>query len=604
SEDHIVAKVTSHVIYDGEEITTSQIWYNNPPPVVDAETGLSTQGPINDDASITGVGDVATLTQDVSTFSNDATFSGNVYFDANTVHSNTNVRVTMEKGEVFFVNGTYKGSDKVFTYVNDGSTFYANRFQIIDGNTNKLFTKGNGSSEASVNLIANTFETHGKQHIKGLVLAETFDTASKNSGQVTPDQSINDTIAAGNIYFDSNTAQIDGNVHCNYLGVPADRVYAEINNTDNTITFKINYKGNGTLLADGDGARVENIMESGNITVYRGIKIINSVKEESLGKHKKTNWDDTITETEYKTNVNDYVTYKKGTDTYTTFTAGETFIKPDGTYPLLMMGGDTYQAARNYKIKFDFTKTGGKVIDKTTADKRLNINYNAPASDNEWTLNNRYYKEFKLPSGVSLIGTSDNKVTLPTHRSLYGNYYYNETIGGDTPGKTFDEDTGAFTMDTSNPNFHTKFLQEHAITAEALLAKIDINSPVDITSVPDMPFKDTAVTMVAGGDTVNGITIPKTLNGDGSAKENVINSSGYIAPPTGNPLNDYKKSIFYIDARENDIEIQLGDGTTNAVMCGAFVVYGDKHVTVTVPGTKTGGTNQTVTLGDGGSKFI
>ena len=36
TDDHIVAKVTAHVIYDGEEMTTNQIWCNNPPPVVDA----------------------------------------------------------------------------------------------------------------------------------------------------------------------------------------------------------------------------------------------------------------------------------------------------------------------------------------------------------------------------------------------------------------------------------------------------------------------------------------------------------------------------------------------------------------------------------------
>jgi len=583
SEDHIVAKVTAHVIYDGEEMTTTQIWVSSPPPVVDADTGLSSLGPINDSASITGVGDVATLTQTLSKFSNDPTFSGNVFFDGSLEHNNTDATATLEDGEVFFVGGTYKTSVNNFKGVNSGSVFYANRFQLWSNNS---FTAGN----VPVNIIANTFETHSSQKkVYGRIFAETFDTMSSGSTITYPNSTSKSNISGGGMLFEANNTQIYGDVYCNYLGVPADRVYAVVDTATTTITLKINYKGDGNTIVSGDVNRVENMVGAGNkIYVYKGIRIINGVESQPIAKD------------EYGNNVpglvNRYETYNAGGVDRTDFTVGEQFTFPEAD-TFLNFGGDSLVSG--YTIKVDFGNTNNVIVDKTSSGAKLNVNYYAAKSDNVWTLNDKYYKEFTLPSGVSLLGSSDSKFSLPTHRSIYGNYFFKEISSGTTAAlypKTFDEDTGAFSMSTADNDFPT-FLQEHAITAEAILAGVDVNTPVDIVNIPEMSFMTTPVTIGSGGgDTVNGVYMP--------ASSNVISSSGYIAPPSGNAYNSFKSTIHYIDARSSDLDIQLGDGVNPVEMAGAFIVYGDNHVTVTIPGVNGGGNAQTVKLGSNGAKFI
>lgn len=584
SEDHIVAKVTAHVIYDGEEMTTTQIWVSSPPPIVDADTGLSSLGPINDAASITGVGDVATLTQTLSKFSNDPTFSGNVFFDGSLEHNNTDATATLEDGEVFFVGGTYKTSVNNFKGVNPGSVFYANRFQLWSTNS---FTNGN----VPVNIIANKFEIHSSQkRVDGRFFAETFDTMSSSSTITYPDTPNKNSIKSGNMLFETNNTQIYGDVYCNYLGIPADRVYAVVDQSTSTITLKINTKGDGTAIVSGDSNRVENMMAAGNkIYVYKGIRIINGVENQPIAKDQYGN--------DVPGLVNRYETYNDVSgNARTDFTVGKQFTLPE-TDTFLNFGGDSL--VTGLTIKIDWGDATNVIVDKTSSGAKLNLDYYAAKSDNVWTLNDRYYKEFTLPSGVTLLGSSETKFSLPTHRSIYGNYFFKEISSGTTAAlypKTFDEDTGAFTMSTADGDFPT-FLQEHAITAEAILAGVDVNSPVDIVNIPEMSFMTNPVTIGSGGgDTVNGIDMP--------ASSNVISSSGYIAPPSGNAFNSFKSTIHYIDARSSDLDIQLGDGVNPVEMAGAFIVYGDNHVTVTIPGVNGGGNAQTVKLGSNGAKFI
>jgi hypothetical protein len=105
-----------------------------------------------------------------------------------------------------------------------------------------------------------------------------------------------------------------------------------------------------------------------------------------------------------------------------------------------------------------------------------------------------------------------------------------------------------------------------------------------------MTIQSNPVTVTAGGgDEVNGVTMPSWSK--------VISSSGYIASNGGD------NSVYYIDARSSDLEIQLGDGGSSQTFTGTYVVYGTGHVTVTVPGNVTGGSNQTVYLGTSGTPF-
>ena len=593
SDDHIVAIVTSHVIYNGEEITTSQMWYNNPPPIVDSNAGLPSLGPINDAASMTGIGDVATLTRELSKFRNDPTFSGNVYFEGSLEHNSNKETATMSEGEVFFVGDTYISSESCFQGVNTGSIFYADRFQLWKQNS---LTDG----DVPVNIIANKFETHSDQKkVYGRIFAETFDTMSSGAEQTYPDSNKQLLISNGSMVFSANNTQIYGDVYCNYLGVPADRVCAKVDASAGTITFNINYNGQNNELAPGDTNRIETMMASGKkIYVYKGIRIINGVVEQPVAKDASGN--------DVKRLVNRYETYWNGSDSFTDFTIGEKFTIPESG-SLLQIYGDPVQIGVDYTIKVNWSNTDGVIVDKSGSSEKLKLDYYAPASEKVWTLNaNTYQKEFKLPSGVNLLGSNGgegkDEFSLPTHRSIYKNYFFTEITGGTTGAaypKTFDDDTGSFTMPSTDPDFQT-FLQEHAITAEALYSQVDTSTAVDIDNVPDLPFLTSEATAApGGGDTVNGVYMP--------ASSYVISSSGYVVGPSDpNQYNSYKSRLFYIDARSGDLEIQLGDGISNRPYVGGFVVYGTGHVTVLVPGVNGGGDNQTVSFGDGsqGGMFI
>ncbi|MBP1547268.1 MAG: hypothetical protein J6A37_11805 [Oscillospiraceae bacterium] len=621
SEDHIVAKVTAHVIYDNEEITTTQIWESNPPPVVDADTGLSSLGPINDSASITGVGDVATLTKEVTKFSNDPTFSGNVFFEGSLVHNNTDATATLEKGEVFFVGETYQTSVNKWKSVNEGTVFYAKRFQLWGSNS---FTE----NDTKVNIIAEDFSVHTNQgkNIYGNIFAENFNIMSSTS-ELT-ETGVKTSVQSGNMVFDTtNKTQIHGNVFCNYLGIPADRVTVEW--TADTAIFHVNYKPDGTLIVD-DNMKVENIVD-GKIHVLKGIKIIDAVEQESIGKDNYGN-DVMSVVNSYETfmscqqgNFDKQVDYFRNAGTAGANKYGAT-IKSGGLetdFPLATHPGSaSFNPAQEYQVQIDFSKCNtSKFVDGTALTMELNLDYyefidenndDKADSDNPWQLTDDYYREFNLPTGtiggtqVKLIGSTDNKFKLPTHRSIYRNYFYESISSGLTVGinggKTFHDGTGSFSMatdgseDTPAYTFET-FLQEHAITAEAVLANIDMNSPVDILNVPEMGFLTTPATIgPGGGDTVNGVTMP--------ASNYVISTSGYLPIPTGNEYNSFKTRINYIDARTNDIEIQLGDDNGIGTIAGAFVVYGDKHVTVKIPGKKNGGDNQVFNVGESGAPFV
>ena len=229
--------------------------------------------------------------------------------------------------------------------------------------------------------------------------------------------------------------------------------------------------------------------------------------------------------------------------------------------------------------------------------QELKLDYYADAGSGDWVLDDRYQKNFTLPSGVKLLGSGENTFTLPTHRSIYNSYFYGSTVNGtvapdpSVPFYTFDKDTGMFTIDPDNTKF-TTFLSEQSIDTEAILAGIDTEGPVDLAALPTFSNISTPVTVTSGGgDEVNGVTMPSWSR--------VISSSGYI------PANGNDNSVYYIDARSGDLELQLGDGTTsNQTFTGTDVVYGDGHITLSIPGVIGGGPGQTVDLGSGGHAFI
>lgn len=596
TDDHIVAKVTAHVIYDGEEMTTTQIWCNNPPPVVDANTGLSTLGPLDTTTSLTAIGDVATLDRSFLELTNNSTYSGNAYIAGSFDTGSATPSITMGKEDAFFVEDTLKintnppkSSDLI-----DGALFYAGRTQLWSSGASF------GSLSNRVNLVTRQFESHSDtKDFYGRIFAEKFDMTTTSS-QLTQNY-VKATVPTGGYTFPNSTGKIHGDVYTNFLGVPADRLYLELDDAAGTAVFHLNYNPvTGAPLDPTDPKRIENMMDgSYTMTVFQGISVINAVDNEVVGgRNILVNKHETYQYTDYSGILQTYDYFRDAGAAGTN--APGTKFKVLGTDCTIQMN-HLPTTGKEYQVQIDWSNVNNSIVKPVTSLKiNLNVDYNAEKSANVWKLDDLYRKEFKLPSvnGVQLklVGTNETSFKLPTHRSIYGSYFYGSITGGVTSAdfpKSFDDDTAAFSMsptDTSHSYSFDDFIKEHAIAAEAIVAGIDTEGPVDISNIPSFTLQTTPVTVTSGGgDTVNGVTMP--------AWSKVISASGYI------PSNGGDNSVYYIDARTSDLEFQLGDGTGNQTYTGTFIVYGNNHVTITVPGNVSGGSGQTIGLGTSGSPF-
>ncbi|MDY3793036.1 MAG: hypothetical protein SOZ56_11275 [Oscillospiraceae bacterium] len=620
SEDHIVAKVVAHVIYEGEEVTTTQIWYNNPPPVVDADTGLSTLGPLDTTTSLTAIGDVATLDDSFLELTNNSTYSGNAYIEGSFDTGTATPSVTMSEDDAFFVKNLLKINTNPpdASKLVDGALFYAGITQLW--NSGSSF----GSATNRVNLVTGRFESHSDQkQFYGRIFADQFDVITKADGTPTLGSTVSDPFSAR--WED----KIHGNVYTDYLGVPSDAVYVEFtkDSTGHDIAvFKLNYDSTGAAIPEADDRRIEKrIGVDGQFHVLHGISIINNVQAQDFGgrpnfvniHESRTAVDpmgSPLLDSEHNAITIDYFTDYRSIDplVYDNNNLGRYFkyteetphlntnigANPKGTTYRVFIDWSNFDVDNiNFQVEYQYQ---ADYADTTISGypKDLNVDYDADVSENVWTLDDQYRKVFKLPkiSGhqLQLVGTNESTFKLPTHRSIYNSYFYGSITGGETGSafpQSFDDDTGAFKMDPADTSYNfDKFIAEHAISSEAILAGIDTEGPVDIDNIPSFTNMTTPVAVAAGGgDTVNNVTMPTWAR--------VISSSGYI------PANGGDNSVYYIDARSSDIDLQLGDGGSNQTFTGTYVVYGDNHVTITVPGNITGGDGQTVYLGSGGSPF-
>ena len=616
--DHFVAKVTSHVIFNGEEMTTSLLWKNDTPSLDSPDFGMSNLGPLATTTSFTGIGNVATMDNSFLELTNNSTYAGDVYiegsFDTGTAtpYVMTRPATTFYVGETLKVN-TNPPSDEVLS---NGAVVYAKRAQLWSSGASF------GTSSKNINLITKQFETHSEtKEFYGNIFADKFDTTT-NSTAVTQSFVASKTGVDGQYIFPNSQKKIHAEVYCNYLGVPADRVYLELDDSSQTAIFHLNYNSaTGAPLPSGDAKRIENMIDSSShINVLQGISIINGVEEEPVsGKN---------------TLVNKYETYTYNGDTYTYFRDYDAAPSgvTDGTKFTVLGTGSAIRknqeptAGITYKVSIDWsnvdnsspgglikhpykTTTTPPTITSVKVDLMKYIDYDADISDDVWEFDDDYKKEFTLPSvgGTQLLlaGTNEDTYKIPTHRSLYGKYFFGSVTGAPSSthfADTFNDDTGRFSMNPNDTTVYSfsfnDFLKDHVIPAEyyannmydptvtpsATVAKAD----VDAVAMPMLTNE--VVIGPGGGDNVNGIDMPSSSN--------VISSDGYIKSKNSDG------STYYIDARANKIRLQLGDGSGSQTFTGSFIVYGTKQVEIYVPGKTGGGNNQTIDIGTNGHRFM
>lgn len=610
--DHFVAKITAHVLYNGEEITTSLIWKNTgkvskTPP---ANAGVSSLGPIDTTTSFTAIGNATSLSTKYHELSNNSLYSGNIYIEGSFDTGTATPILMMDgtNGDAFYVGDILKINTNPpdTTDMYDGAVFYADIAQLWSSGASF------GNSACNINLITRQFEAHSTtKEFYGRIFADKFDLTTP--GSELTQNFVKTAVATGNAVFPNSEKKIHGDVYCNFLGVPADRVWLELKDATGVAVFHLNYDPvTGTALGDGDPKRIENMIDAANtINVFQGISVINSVIEEPRTKN------DSMSST-VNVYVNGHEKYQYPdtngiVQTYDYFRdAGAAGANAPGTNFKQLDTDCTIQMNQinlgtiDYQVQIDWSNVNPALIKPHTSlklDLMNYIDYDADPSAGVWTLDGDYKKNFKLPTlngtQLKLIGTDQYEYKLPTHRSLFGIYFYEEITGGVTSSdfpKSFNDDTAAFSMDPGDKSHEPlysfdDFIKEHTIQAEALKEDIDRTGTVDISTVPDFTLLTTPVTVAAGGgDTVDGIEMPSWAR--------VISSSGYI------PANGGDGNVYLIDARTNDLEFQLGDGSSNQTFTGTYIVYGNKTVTVTVPGNVSGPNNQTIHIGTSGCPFI
>lgn len=616
-QDHFYAKVTAHVLYNGEEMTTSLIWKNvgKKTKNIDPSSGVSSLGPLNTTTSFTAIGNATSLTKRYLELSNDSLYAGDIYIEGSFDSGSSTPQVMMDKSNVFFVGDILKinTNPPKSDLMDDGTIFYAKTAQLWGSGASFGKLDSTGTDHHRINLISEKFESHSTtKHFYGRIFTESFDITTDGGEKKVDD--VKDLLDAGNSAFTSSNQTIHGDVYCNYLGVPADRVYLELDEVNRTVTLHLNYNPNGTAITDAS-RKIENIMSptdstpfmtyNNTLNVLRGIRIIDGIDKENRTKNDGSSVDVFINSYENysSTDASTHCDYFIDVADADATGLGTKFTDLNSGSPVQMNGAVTPGDA--YKVKIDWSNVDSSIVKHPTSQKidiNKYIDYDAAKSDNVWTLDSNYKKNFKLfkigSEQIKLVGTDATKYILPTHRSLFGNYFYGSITNGTTSTdfpNTFDNDTGAFSMspdDGSKPYTFDKFIEEHCVSAEAVKAGVDLTGPIDITSIPAFTLLTNPVAVAAGGDdTVNDVYMPSWAR--------VISASGYI------PANGSDGNVYFIDARSGPIDIQLGDGSSSyQTFTGTYVVYGDNQVTVTVPGNASGTTGQTVEIGTGGHCFM
>jgi len=653
-DDYICAKVTAHVIYDNEEITTTQIWESSAPPITDSPAGLTSLGTVDTTTSLTAVGDAVVLSTGHTTLGNNTTISGNTYVEGSYSPGTTTPKVTMNPDNSFFAGKFLKinTNPPQAEGLPDGAIFYGGVTQLW--NTGASF----GTNDHRINLITGRFEPHNNmKEFYGRIFCEQYDVIT--NGQENPWGAYTETNPFSVYYQNGN--RINADVYTDYLGVPKNAVYVVLDEVNETATFKLNYRPDGTAINPGDpdeNSRIDKKLGvNGELHVLHGISIIADVQGKDFGitgepwyntvnvheQHYAVNAhgtpyvddegndikvsyftdcravDHTLTNIDPNFSLNHYGVFFNDDDT-TPNIADSTATATNKTYKVYIDWSNVDLTASNLKIDYDTTTAIGGSCSFEKPD--FNIDYYADKDAGVWTLDNDFKKVFEFghapdhinhgDNNLSLVGndvTDSSKFTLPTHQSLYKEYFFGsidngqtgdyDSLGNINPAKpypeTFNKDTGAFSMplptDATTESKFELFLAEHAITAEAVLAGIDIVGPVDVSNIPALPVEANPVTVAAGGgDTVAGVDMP--------AYDKVISSNGYI------PAND--NNTYYIDARSQNLELQLGAGNNQTTFTGNFIIYGNKNVRICVPGNQNvpDGTNQVVQLGTSGHSLV
>lgn len=636
-KDHIVIKVSAEVNSGTNEmpVTTSLIVgskYNPPPKTNNAVVSM---GSIESTTSLHAIGGMSSLFPNWTNLKNNSITAGNLYYKGSVYLGGSDSYIYLKDNEMMFVKDVLKlGNPIKFSPLMSSATIYAGITELACSGQSL------GNDNLKVNLITQKFQVRdGAQQMKfyGNIFADEFvltngaDSNGANLAQAGCEDIIN------------------GDVYCNYLAIPDTNVTILYDDVAVPPVAKIqidNYVRSGTwgsytYTTSGkasDGWSGNPITEKGdklldyckgNVNIYRGIKIIragangttsnvstNPNIDIPYGACADANGPDTSFPPIYTKvlghNYNDAIS---GTD-FINF--GDTISGPGGKF---------------YKVELDTTNSPANCKQATgfmdLRYERYDSVSNPSGSDTTTftiggttkTVSNKLEKDFtrkiELPAKLydhtnSTTPQGNTEINLPTERSIFGDYffdyvgkdpvtgvdgyhadidydgnvvkswidsigYHDGSVSHTYSGKNWNGDTwtkdGSFNLDIPGPATPVNFADETERTAyirsRIIPSEIVLGDKFDYSLVQ---YSSLAPTATSDGSNVNGYVIPS-----GST---MITGNGIL------PANH--TGIYYIDARSNSIELQIGDGSGSGEITirGEFVVVGDQQVTILVPGQK------------------
>lgn len=585
SKDHFKIKATAHVIYNGEETTTSRVFSNKDINVIPSSKAIVSLSDASGSDGFVAIGGASAL--NTIKYSNEPDTAGDVFVYGDLIGVTNTPKFRIGKDNVFLVKGDFiisntptgGGGDNTGKDIEAGATIVAKTIAMTKDGAQFISESGDG-----INFVADTidFRNVSGTTMKGRFFCDNLILSGTQNGQM----------------------HVDGDVYCNYLTLEQNDFYIE--DTGSAITVYVDRSNATAMQNDNDSVRKS---INGKYNISKGFKRITA----NAGNGNYT------VDTFNFSDIGGTVTYNGNLRTLSNI------IWTDAN----ASNTETYMVKNSNEVKVSYDNPAHFTYDSTTykrtfvlPEKGIGMSDKNLVLDTPRSLYNAYFKETVTSAdGTKTLGDTWDPNTgdfTSTVTDDSGNSYPID-MDADTSGITLQPLLETWQVqNTIDPNayptmadfgndwgawvqYWTDKANEAAIQANAA-ALAAVTGPIEDFMKEHIDYTDpTAIT-----DT--------NLTGDDShwtqAREDDCAAQGLpaianiytyvISADKQLSSADTKNKTIAIDTRTGPVNIQFGNGN-GGDFYGTFVVIGDFPCNVILPDN---GSNTSYTFGGDGQLFL
>lgn len=244
TKDHFKIKVTSHVLYNGEETTTSRIFANKDVTMVPSSKAIVSVSNASGNDTLVAIGGAATLGTIIA--QNNPDTAGDVFINGDLDSGSTDPTYRLKGDNTMVVKGDFRFNNTPGTNLLTGATIVVGGTMALSGSGRKLQPEDGGQG---INVIGKTidFRSTDFDWVKGRIFADNIIFNGLQNGKL----------------------HIDGDAYTNYLTLKKDNGVAVVE-TGNHITVYVDMI-NATTSTDDNGSVRKAV--SGTIYVSKGINV-------------------------------------------------------------------------------------------------------------------------------------------------------------------------------------------------------------------------------------------------------------------------------------------------------------------------------------------